>query len=65
MLTIVIFAFYGYGILPESHHGAGGPLGILGGIALLLGGVVGMATGGKRDAVPSGASGSASPGASG
>lgn len=63
--TVVLFGFYGYGLFSGAHHAAGGPLGILGGLALLLGGIVGMAASGNRGAVPSGIGGAVLPGAVG
>jgi hypothetical protein len=60
--TVVLFGFYGYGLFSGAHHGGGGPLGILGGLALLLGGIVAMAAGGNRGAVLPGAGGVVPPG---
>lgn len=65
MVVVVMFGLYGFGLFPGYHHNAGGPLGILGGLALLLGGIVGMAASGNRGTVPPGAAGAVPPGVGG
>ncbi len=60
--TVVLFGFYGYGLFQVGHHGAGGPIGILGGLAFLIGGIVAIASGGNSGTAPAGAPGTVSPG---
>lgn len=54
--TVVVFAFYGDGVFTGTPTGAGVPLGIIGGLAFLLGGIVGMAAG-RTGSAPAGPAG--------
>lgn len=54
ILTVSIYGFDGYGIFPGTPHQAGGILGILGGLAFVLGGIISLA-GQARTQPPTGA----------